>query len=200
MPFAIMRLTDTLREEHVILRRAVDALEAMAAAARGSGAVDTVAAGDFLAFTRSFSDGLHHAKEEELLFPALERAGLPRRSGPIGGMLVEHDRGRELAAAMAEALARADEDSAEDFAEAAASYVELMRAHMRKEDVVLFVMAEQVLGDDENRRLLAGLSLAETGERRSRDAALAERLYREWLGERGVEVGEEQGSSKEKRV
>ena len=37
----------------------------------------------------------HHAKEEVILFPALERSGVPREGGPICVMLMEHHMGKE---------------------------------------------------------------------------------------------------------
>lgn len=36
-------------------------------------------------FLRVFADQCHHGKEEDVLFPALERAGIAREGGPIGG-------------------------------------------------------------------------------------------------------------------
>ena len=34
-------------------------------------------------FTQNFTDICHHGKEEEALFPALEKAGMPSHMGPI---------------------------------------------------------------------------------------------------------------------
>jgi len=42
-------------------------------------AADILALIDFL---REFADTCHHGKEEEILFPALEVAGIPRDGGP----------------------------------------------------------------------------------------------------------------------
>ncbi len=51
-----------------------------------------------------FADQCHHGKEEDLLFPAMEAAGIPRESGPIGVMLEEHNIGRQYVRGMAEAV------------------------------------------------------------------------------------------------
>jgi hemerythrin-like domain-containing protein len=96
---------------------------------------------EFLKFTAEFAEP-HHHKEEEVLFPALERKGIPNEGGPIGVMLSEHEMKRgyvkELAAGNAEA---------------AGKIIALLRDHINKENNILYPMAEQVLTPDE----LAGM-------------------------------------------
>jgi len=58
-----------------------------------------------LDFFQIFVDKCHHAKEEEVLFPALLDAGLPREGGPDQVMLAEHATGRKLVSDMYAALA-----------------------------------------------------------------------------------------------
>ena len=48
-------------------------------------------------FTQNFTDVCHHGKEEEALFPALEKAGMPTNMGPIHMMLLDHKRTKEIA-------------------------------------------------------------------------------------------------------
>ena len=45
-------------------------------------------------FLKTFADKCHHGKEENVLFPALVLAGIPKENGPIGIMLREHTLGR----------------------------------------------------------------------------------------------------------
>jgi len=47
-----------------------------------------------LEFLKVFVDKCHHGKEEKVLFPAMEEAGIPRQGGPISVMFYEHERGR----------------------------------------------------------------------------------------------------------
>lgn len=96
-------------------------------------------------FLRIFADQCHHGKEENILFKALENSGVPNESGPIGVMLAEHAEGRGYAAAMGNALEAGD---AEAFNTAAAQYRDLLLGHINKENMVLFVIADQALGDD----------------------------------------------------
>src|SRR3546814_13690091 len=76
-----------------------------------------------------------HGKEEGLLFPAVIEAGLSADGGPISVMLSEHEQGRALVAAMANATEPAM--SPAKFSEAAAAYADHMRAHIEKEKTVL---------------------------------------------------------------
>ncbi|MEM3061405.1 MAG: hemerythrin domain-containing protein, partial [Candidatus Bathyarchaeia archaeon] len=56
-----------------------------------------------LEFIKFFADKCHHGKEEDLLFPAMEEAGIPKGGGPIGMMLTEHAMGRGYVKAMSKA-------------------------------------------------------------------------------------------------
>src|SRR3546814_14569166 len=94
-----------------------------------------------LGFLREFADTGHHGKEEGLLFPAMIEAGLSADGGPISVMLSEHEQGRALVAAMANATEPAM--SPAKFSEAAAAYADHMRAPIEKENTVLFPMADR---------------------------------------------------------
>jgi hemerythrin-like domain-containing protein len=159
---------DTLREEHVIILRALDALES---AARRLGAGDTLPDGwwrDMIEWLRAFADLSHHAKEERGLFPAMERAGLPSKGGPVGVMLEEHTEGRDLIQAMESG------DPAWRSMQAL-RYVRLLRDHIDKENGVLFLIADSVLDDTALRavgREFEAIRM-ERGERASIDGAEA---------------------------
>jgi hemerythrin-like domain-containing protein len=143
--------TAILRDEHVIILRALDALEtAVGRLEAGHGPPDAWW-DDVLHWLRTFADRSHHGKEEDLLFPAMIRAGVPSGGGPIDVMLEEHERGRALVRAMAAT-------SGADRAAAARDYVVLLRAHIDKENEVLFPLADAILTDDEQRVLDAGFT------------------------------------------
>jgi hemerythrin-like domain-containing protein len=111
---------------------------------------------DTVDFLRNFADKCHHGKEENQLFPAMEKAGIPRQGGPIGVMLVEHDQGRAFIRSMDEAgqrYASGDAAARAPLAAAVRGYVELLRGHIYKEDTILFPMADSVLPASEQARL-----------------------------------------------
>lgn len=142
----------TLRDEHEVILAMLGRYERAVAAPIG---VEELA--EFVDFFRDYADACHHAREEKLLFPALTKAGLPSQGGPIGCMLEEHDEGRLLLAEMTAALALLKGrvgTAAERLQQAALRYTELLRAHIDKENRVLFVIATELLGPRE-RALLA---------------------------------------------
>lgn len=161
--------TAALRHEHEVILRALSLLDRLTPALTAGAAAARAALPRLVEFFQTFADRCHHAKEEQHLFPALERRGIPRAGGPVGVMLAEHDQGRRLLREMT----REDPATA---AEAANAYAELLRAHIAKENDVLFALAEQVLPADEHRDLLRAF---EAVEQEAVGAGVHERLLRE---------------------
>lgn len=169
---------EVLMNEHRRIERALDALSAYAAAvASGGGRPEDL--GRFVEFIRLFADRHHHGKEEDLLFVELVAQGFSRESGPVAVMLHEHDEGRGYVRTMAEAAEADawDEATRGRVAEAAGSYVALLRQHIMKEDQVLYVMAQRRLGPEQQRRLAERVEAYErehAGERERLEALGAE--------------------------
>jgi hemerythrin-like domain-containing protein len=139
--------TSRLREEHQHILEVAGALAVLVRAAE-EGRWDVDAFADCVTFIRLFADACHHGKEEDLLFPELEAAGMPRDHGPIAVMLQEHQQGRAYARHMAGALEKAragDPEAQATLRNAAMGYVNLIRGHIQKEDHVLFQMADQAV-------------------------------------------------------
>ena len=139
-----MDAIETLMAEHQLILGAIAALETFAGEARRGGG-SAAELGRFVTFIREFADAHHHAKEEDLLFTAMVEAGFPRESGPIGVMLHDHAQGRGYVGVLAEvALAPAPWSDAdrERLHAAALGYAGLLRAHIQKEDGILYPMAE----------------------------------------------------------
>lgn len=151
-----MQPTQTLMEEHRVIEQVLDCLDRMAEQCANGQRLDTQSAAQALDFFREFADHCHHAKEEDLLFPLLERKGFSREHGPTGVMLREHVLGRRHVAAMAEALTRAtagNPAAESDFVSHARAYSQLLRQHIAKEDHCLFPMADSSLSDTDQQTL-----------------------------------------------
>ena len=143
-----MQATSVLMEEHRIIERMLGDLETASARLAGGAPVRPGFFLDAAEFVKGFADGCHHRKEEGVLFPAMEAAGVAREGGPIGVMLAEHEEGRRLTGAMRAAAEKLEAGSIAFRGEVvrnAQAYAALLRQHIAKEDTVLFPMADRLL-------------------------------------------------------
>ena len=148
--------TGILRQEHDAILRMLEVAEAVARQLDRGEDVPAETLAGLLECFRLFADRCHHGKEEDLLFPLLEKKGLPRAGGPIGVMLGEHEDGRAFVGQMAAAAAdygKSDSTARRRWAEAARGYTDLLRQHIHKENNVLFMVAESLLTDAEQAEL-----------------------------------------------
>ena len=104
-------------------------------------------------FLKLFADKCHHGKEEGFLFPAMEKAGIPKENGPIGQMLYEHTIGRKYIAEMSGAMTENNIER-KVFIEYSEKYVELLRSHIEKENTVLFPMGDKKIPESEQQKLI----------------------------------------------
>jgi hemerythrin-like domain-containing protein len=120
-----MRLIDDLRAEHVLIEQAVGSLWTFAS----QGAADAADAAAFLRFFKLYAGRWHHAREEDVLFPALVATEVPGDRGPLKVLLDAH-------AAMATML------DAGITAQSAARYGKALLHHIDAENSVLFPESE----------------------------------------------------------
>ncbi len=156
-----MKATEELKAEHRGIERMLAIGEKAAQRLAAGAAVDGRIVEQMVDFLRTFADKCHHGKEEQQLFPAMEKAGVPRQGGPIGVMLAEHEQGRAFIRSIAERseqYARGDRAAAAALASAIGGYVNLLRGHIYKEDNVLFPMADAVLKPHDDTRLAAAFA------------------------------------------
>ena len=95
--------TRQLAEEHEYVLLVVGAMEAEADYIERTGNVHEERVAQMIDFTRNFTDGDHHAKEEDLLFPLLEERS-SAAGGTISVLLSEHQAARECIRAIDRAL------------------------------------------------------------------------------------------------
>lgn len=148
-----MKASDDLRHEHEAILFSLKIIEEICRILDSGGDVPVEDISDLIEFLKVFADRCHHGKEEGFLFPALEKAGIPEENGPIGVMLMEHEKGRKLINGMSLSL---DENGlkAGEFVKNAMDYVTLLRAHIEKENNVLFPMGDNKLSEEEQENLL----------------------------------------------
>jgi hemerythrin-like domain-containing protein len=162
-----MQSIDILMNEHRNIERVVDALERAAAHLARGGVVRPAFFTEAAGFFADYADGVHHAKEEGVLFGAIIDSGMPASEGPIPVMLEEHGEARLFTRALrtaAKRLESGDALAAADVIYAARRYAALIRDHIAKEDEVLFPMAAQMMSPDAESAVAAGMQRLEALE------------------------------------
>ena len=160
-----VRPTDELKMEHQAVRLTLKVLETICRKMEQLGEmVELRHIDQLLEFFSVFVDKCHHGKEEQLLFPALEAAGIKREGGPIGVMLEEHERGREYVRRMNTKLSEYRAGAAEagaTFIREARGYIALLDQHTDKEDTVLFPIAEKQISETRQAEMSNGFERIE---------------------------------------
>ncbi len=173
--------TDLLKQEHEVVLVVVAAMEREVDDIRRTDTVDAARVADMVDFTKNFTDGCHHAKEEHVLFPLMEKTQTAA-GGPVSVMLSEHDAGREYVRGIVEALpdVATSATARTQVADNLAGYAYLLRLHINKENAVLFPMADRILSDEDQACLAAEFERIEreetAGGGHERYLGMAERL------------------------
>jgi len=139
-------IDDLLHEHHVILTT-LRILQKVVIMIKKNSEVSPDDLNTMINFLKEFADKCHHGKEEGILFPAFETAGIPKENGPIGVMLKEHELGRSYIKQMSDSLSKAKPDA--HFLEAAEKYIALLRSHIEKENNILFPMGASRLSAEQ---------------------------------------------------
>ncbi len=144
--------TESLRRDHVLIEKVLKAMWATIPLLQSGKTIPEPVISQVIDFTKNFTDVCHHGKEENSLFPELEKKGMPKESGPIAVMLMEHTLTRKLAARMEESskIYISTGDSKQlvtDMQE----YINHVVQHIWKENNRLFEMAEMALRNDVER-------------------------------------------------
>jgi len=140
--------TRCLRQEHDLITTVLDRFETEIGRLHRAPTPPPDTLRPFVEFFRQYADRCHHQKEEAVLFPALEDRGLPRAGGPTGQMMAEHEAARAHLAAIERAIGQAERGELANLSTLVSEgeeYLSLLRAHIEKENEVLFMMAFDLL-------------------------------------------------------
>jgi hemerythrin-like domain-containing protein len=157
-------VTAVMVEEHKLILRMIDLLEANTRLLGEGKFRDWDFYLDAVDFIRSYADRFHHAKEEDILFKALVENGMPAENSPVAAMLMAHDQGRGYVLKLEEAAGKAkagELGQAPVIAGNARGYIELLRDHVDKEDTILYPLAERVLPEAMRPAMAEGYAMAE---------------------------------------
>jgi hemerythrin-like domain-containing protein len=158
-------ITQALVDEHRLILRMIALLERNAAGTAEGVYTNWQFYLDGVDFIRSYADRFHHAKEEDVLFAALVKNGMPRENSPVAAMLMEHDQGRTYVQGMETAVREAIDGipgREAAIAENALAYVTLLRDHISKEDDILYPLAERVIPEAMREEIAGAYQQAES--------------------------------------
>ena len=99
MKGAAMICTDILIQEHKMILRALDVLEAMAQKALEGGLSAREDVGELLEFLNRFADSFHQGKEEDVLFPVFAAACNGAEIDAVRQLVLEHNTNAPLSKA-----------------------------------------------------------------------------------------------------
>jgi hemerythrin-like domain-containing protein len=138
-----MRVSVTLLQyEHGLIRQVADILGAVVKHRLAQKYLSDVK--EIIVFQEKFTDRLHHYKEETFVFPAaVEEGGITAEE--MRELITDHDHARFLIRSMADSLRHED---LEKFYHDALEFVEMMLAHIRKEEDSYFPRIEDSMDTD----------------------------------------------------
>ncbi len=152
----VMSPTEMLENEHRFIQKVVTAAATLADRLAEGIDLEADMLQSIVEFMRNYADKCHHGKEEDLLFPALARKGVPMRGCPLEALMREHQMGRALVKSLADAVdsyGMGDTGSRDALIKSLRGIVELYPNHIWKEDFLLFPMTNKVLSPEDQANL-----------------------------------------------
>jgi hemerythrin-like domain-containing protein len=154
--------TQNLENDHVSILKLIDVMNRMVQLPDAN--VSDLE--EVVELIRKFADGLHHAKEENLLFPFMAEKGFSMQQGPVAVMLMDHEQGRAFVRSMADQiqLYKSGQLSALNLVYANMNgYSELLSNHIAKENNILFRMADNAFTMEDQHSLIDQFSVVDAG-------------------------------------
>lgn len=155
----------TLKHEHRVIEQVMRAMEGVCFRLACEAEMPTAALEEMVDFIRQFVDGYHHAKEEQHLFPSLQRRGISWEGGALGSIEQEHKTERQLIDELqlaTQGLQAGSEVSRQVFIEAARKLIAHLTHHMQQEEAILFRLADELFDATDSEAVAAGFRQAES--------------------------------------
>ena len=135
--------TTPLRRDHDLIEKVISAMQATVSLLKDGKKIPESILLPTIDFTNNFTNVCHHSKEEDALFPALGKVGVPTNMGPIRKMIMEHETTKQIAEKIEEfAKTYIDTGNSSNLIEGMELYIEHVNAHLWKENNRLFMMAD----------------------------------------------------------
>lgn len=147
-----MAAIEILLDEHRLISRMVNVLTILHKRLESEDQVDVKVLTDVVDFFRMFADKNHHAKEEDALFPALERRAVNPEGCTIQSLKSEHEQARILTMTLTDSIGeyKAGGPTAKNkIYTAIGKSIELYNDHIWRENILLFPKAEEALQESD---------------------------------------------------
>jgi hemerythrin-like domain-containing protein len=151
-----MDVLASLQQEHETIIRVLDAFERFLQRIEEGAPIDQQELLRFVIFFNDFADGWHHAREEEVLLPALTRHGYAKSSGVLLHIRDQHRRERNLFFRLKRVVADSlpwSSSRIRDLLEVARELIAFERTHIQKETDLLYPAAAKELAGDNSSAL-----------------------------------------------
>lgn len=138
--------TNSLRKDHDLIEKVLKSMQTTIQLLIDGKKIPESILAPVIDFSKNFTILCHHGKEENSLFPSLEKAGMPRNMGPLAVMLMEHEITKKIANQMEQSSQKYIETGdASQLISDMQQYVEHVTQHLWKENNRLFMMADMRL-------------------------------------------------------
>ncbi|MEE4216115.1 MAG: PAS domain-containing protein [Xanthomonadales bacterium] len=170
--------TELLMRDHETTEKVFEAGERILEAA----VPDPLLVQKLLDYFVGYVEACHNRKEEDHLFPLIEKRGIPRQGGPLAVMLMEHEQSKQVLAQLKTTGADyvAGKSEALDPLRAVyAQYIDLLKNHFWKENDILYPLAQRVMAQADGDAVVAGIEATEAAcgpDTRAKYYALADEL------------------------
>jgi hemerythrin-like domain-containing protein len=131
-----------LIHEHKVILKVIAKCSTLIEQLSHGASVDSTLLARIVEFMQQYADKSHHGKEEDLLFPAFEKAGVPSYGCPLAALRFEHKEGRRLVAMLKKALQPTRKAV---IIKALIEIVDLYPNHIWKEEFLLFPLSKRLL-------------------------------------------------------
>ncbi len=141
--------TTSLRRDHDLIEKVLKSMWSTIPLLQSGKTIPEPILNQVIDFSTNFTDVCHHGKEENSLFPELEKKGMPKNTGPITVMLMEHEVTRKIGARMeVSAKTYLKSSDATQLITDMQEYINHVVQHVWKENNRLFEMAEMALRNE----------------------------------------------------
>jgi hemerythrin-like domain-containing protein len=147
-----MSAIEKLLDEHHLISRMVNVLTVLHKSLESDDQADVKVLTDVVDFFRMFVDKNHHTKEEDALFPTLEKHAVNPEGCTIQSLKNEHEQSRILTTKLSDAVGKykaGDPTAINQICITIRNSIDLYNDHVWRENILLFPAAEKALQESE---------------------------------------------------